>query len=102
MASKESYAIKVGERILVTGANSFVGSNVVDVLLSLGYIVRGTVRSEKPWLEELFESRYGAGKFELAIVPKLDDNEALAVALIGVSGVVHVVSKLSKFHYWAR
>ncbi|KFX88787.1 hypothetical protein V490_07397 [Pseudogymnoascus sp. VKM F-3557] len=95
MASKESYAIKVGERILVTGANSFVGSNVVDLLLSLGYLVRGTIRSEKPWLEELFESKYGAGRFELAIVPKLDDIEALAVALIGVSGVVHVASDVT-------
>ncbi|KFY08099.1 hypothetical protein V492_06534 [Pseudogymnoascus sp. VKM F-4246] len=95
MASKESYAIKVGERILVTGANSFVGSNVVDFLLSLGYVVRGTVRSERPWLKELFESKYGTGRFELAIVPSLDDNKALALALIGVSGVVHVKQQAS-------
>jgi nucleoside-diphosphate-sugar epimerase len=92
MASKESYAIKVGERILVTGANGFVGSSIADFLLSLGFIVRGTVRSERPWLKELFESKYGAGRFELVIVPALDDKEALAAVLDGVSGVVHVVS----------
>jgi uncharacterized protein YbjT (DUF2867 family) len=94
MASKESYAIRVGERILVTGANGFIGSNTVDLLLSLGYNVRGTVRSEKPWLKDLFESKYGPGSFELVIIPSLDDKEDLAAALNGVSGVVHVVSKI--------
>ncbi|KAL2821413.1 putative aldehyde reductase [Aspergillus cavernicola] len=95
MASKESYALKVGERILVTGANGFIGSNIVDFLLSLGYIVRGTVRSEKPWVNEVFESKYGAGKFEPFIVPNLDDKEAIDAVLKGVSGVVHVASDTS-------
>ncbi|KAF4772198.1 hypothetical protein N7455_009075 [Penicillium solitum] len=95
MASQDSYALKVGERILVTGANGFIGSNIVDVLLSLGYIVRGTVRSEKPWLNELFESKYGAGKFETVNLPTLDDKDALAAALDSVSGIVHVASDTS-------
>lgn len=94
MTSHDSYALKVGERILVTGANGFIGSNIVDVLLSLGYIVRGTVRSEKPWLNELFESKYGAGKFEIVNLPTLDDKDALAAALESVSGIVHVVCKM--------
>ncbi|KAL5340920.1 hypothetical protein BJX70DRAFT_82911 [Aspergillus crustosus] len=94
MVSPDSYAIKVGERVLVTGANGFIGSNVVDVLLSLGYIVRGTVRSEKPWLNELFESKYGAGKFETINVPTFD-KKAFAAALDGVSGVIHVASDTS-------
>lgn len=94
MASQDSYALKVGERILVTGANGFIGSNVVDVLLSLGYIVRGAVRSEKPWLNELFKSKYGGGKFETVNLPTLDDKEALAAALDSVSGIVHVVCKI--------
>jgi hypothetical protein len=63
-------------------------------LLSLGYIVRGTVRSEKPWLKEIFASKYGAGRFELPIVPTLDDKEILVKALDDVSGVVHVVSTI--------
>lgn len=94
MASQDSYALEVGERILVTGANGFIGSNIVDVLLSLGYIVRGTVRSEKPWLNELFKSKYGAGKFETVNLPTLDDKDALAAALDNVSGIVHVVCKI--------
>ncbi|KAK3652916.1 hypothetical protein LTR56_004864 [Elasticomyces elasticus] len=92
MASTESYAIRVGERILVTGANGFIGSNIVDFLLSLGYIVRGTVRSEKSWLTEMFELKYGAGRFESRVVPALDDKEALTTALDSISGVVHVAS----------
>ncbi|KAL2828007.1 putative aldehyde reductase [Aspergillus cavernicola] len=95
MASTESYALKVGERILVTGANGFIGSTIIDLLLSLGYIVRGTVRSEKPWLNEVFESKYGAGKFESVNVPNLDDKEALEAVLDGVNGVIHVASDVS-------
>lgn len=88
---KDLYAIRPGERILVTGANGYIGSHVVDVLLSLGYLVRGTVRAEKPWLNELFDSKYGAGHFETVVVPELNDKEALIRALRDVSGIAHVV-----------
>jgi nucleoside-diphosphate-sugar epimerase len=94
MTSKDSYAIKVGARILVTGANGFVASSITDFLLSLGYLVRGTVRSEKPWLNETFEAKYGAGKFETVNVPALDDDKSLEAALNGISGVIHVVSPM--------
>lgn len=88
---KELYAIQHGARILVTGANGFIGSHVVQQLLSLGYVVRGTVRAEKPWLDELFNSKYGPNKFESVVVPNLSDREALSTALKDVSGVIHVV-----------
>lgn len=84
-------AIKPGERILVTGANGYIGSHVVDLLLSLGYIVRGTVRAEKPWLNRVFDAKYGHGKFETFIIQRLDDQPKLIESLSDVSGVVHVV-----------
>jgi nucleoside-diphosphate-sugar epimerase len=88
---QDKYALPPGARILVTGANGYIGSHIVDVLLSLGYIVRGTVRVEKPWLNELFDSKYGPGRFETVIVPKLDDKQALIEVLGDVSGIAHVV-----------
>ncbi|KAJ5744216.1 hypothetical protein N7533_009086 [Penicillium manginii] len=49
--------IRQGSRTLITGTNGFIGSHVVDQLLSLGYLVRGTVRESKPWLNELFDQQ---------------------------------------------
>jgi uncharacterized protein YbjT (DUF2867 family) len=89
--SSDKYALQPGSQILVTGANGYIGSHIVDVLLSLGYKVRGTVRAPKPWLEELFESKYGPGQFETVVIPELSDQKELAKALTSVSGIVHVV-----------
>lgn len=88
---KELYAIQPGARILVTGANGFIGSHVVQQLLSLGYVVRGTVRSQRLWLEELFNSKYGPNRFESVVIPNISDSGALSKPLGGVSGVIHVV-----------
>lgn len=96
---KVTIALQPSAHILVTGANGYIASNVVDVLLSLGYLVRGTVREEKTWLVELFESKYGSGKFETVIVPHLDDQEAVLKVLDGVSGVVHLVCIYTRYDY---
>ncbi|OHE94957.1 NAD dependent epimerase/dehydratase [Colletotrichum orchidophilum] len=88
-------ALPKGSLILVTGANGYIGSHLANVLLGLGYRVRGTVRSEKPWLSEFFHSKYGKDAFELVLVPSLEDEEALGQAMTGVSGVAHVASDIS-------
>ncbi|KAE9579761.1 Aldehyde reductase 2 [Colletotrichum fructicola] len=80
--------------ILVTGANGYIGAHVIDNLLKLGYHVRGTVRTEKPWLKELFD-KYGEGAFQQVVVPHLEDEEALGHAMTGTAGVVLVASDLS-------
>jgi nucleoside-diphosphate-sugar epimerase len=51
------YALSRGSRVLVTGANGYIASHVVDQLLGPGYIVRGTVRSPKAWLDEYHEGK---------------------------------------------
>ena len=48
-----SRALPTGSRILVTAANGYIASHVVDQLLVLGYAVRGTIRAPKPKLNEL-------------------------------------------------
>ena len=89
---KVATALEPGDRILATGANGYIVSHVVELLLSLGYLVRGTVREDKPWLVQLFKFKYGPDKFETVIVPNLDSEQALLQVLNGISGVVHVVS----------
>ena len=55
-------------KVLVTGANGFVATWIVRVLLERGYAVRGTVRSaaKGEHAKKLFES-YG-DRFEVAVV----------------------------------
>ncbi|KID82316.1 aldehyde reductase II [Metarhizium guizhouense ARSEF 977] len=83
-------AIPKGSLILVTGANGYIASNIVDLLLELGYRVRGTVREHKPWLTELFEKRHGKGCFETVVTANMEEPGAFDEALQDVAGVIHV------------
>ncbi|KAF7594608.1 hypothetical protein BBP40_008875 [Aspergillus hancockii] len=91
----ETSCLAAGSLILVTGANGYIASHIIDLLLNLGYAVRGTVRSKRPWLDEFFCKKYGVGRFESVTLPLLGDETALKEAMIGVSGVLHVASDVS-------
>ena len=82
--------------VLVTGANGFVGSHIVDCLLRHGNKVRAMVRhtSDLSWLENKpVEICYGT----------LDDLPSLLTAVEGVDRIVHnagVVAAKQKYLYF--
>lgn len=87
------YALPPGSRILVTGANGYIASHVVNLLLERGYRVRGQVRQPRPWLDKLFQQKYG-DLFESVILPRLDDRDAIAPLLEDISGVMLIVGTI--------
>jgi nucleoside-diphosphate-sugar epimerase len=68
-----------GSSILVTGANGYIGSHVIDQLLKYGYKARGTVRDAErnTWLQEHFDKEYGTGKFEMVEVKDITKENLL-------------------------
>ncbi|OLN81367.1 Aldehyde reductase 2-like protein 7, partial [Colletotrichum chlorophyti] len=91
----ELTALPKGSLILITGTNGYIGSHIANTLLELGLRVRGTVRSDKPWLSEYFNNKFGEGAYEQVVLPHFEDEEALGKVLDGVSGVAHVASDVS-------
>ncbi|KAI3015786.1 hypothetical protein CAN33_0028420 [Aspergillus niger] len=94
MTVSETSVIPRGSWVLVTGANSLVGSNVADRLLSRGYRVRGTVRNAQrhQWLGDHFRHKYGTDSFELVQIQDIQRPGAFDEAMKGMSGVAHVVT----------
>ncbi|KAI2614880.1 aldehyde reductase [Hypoxylon sp. NC1633] len=83
--------ISPGSLVVVTGANGFIGSHIVDQFLKYGYRVRGTVRSASKyqWVQEHFDKTYGPGKFELFEVADMLASGAFDETVKGASGFVH-------------
>jgi nucleoside-diphosphate-sugar epimerase len=64
--------ISSSDKVLVTGANGYVGLWIIKVLLERGNSVRAAVRSDSKsqHMRELFKS-YGEAKFEVVVVPDM-------------------------------
>lgn len=84
-------ALPAGSTVLITGVNGYIGSHIANILLGMGFRVRGAVRAPKPWLNEMFDTRYGKGVFETFLLSAFDDVSALKKAMEDVAGVLHVV-----------
>lgn len=71
--------------VLVTGVNGYIASHVADQFLTAGYRVRGAVRStlKGQWLQDMFDSKYGKAKFELAVVEDMIVDGAFDEAVKG-------------------
>ncbi|XP_076958577.1 cinnamoyl-CoA reductase 1-like [Bidens hawaiensis] len=81
------------KRICVTGAGGYIGSWVVKLLLSKGYIVHGTVRDpcdekKNGHLKKLENAEERLCLFKADLL----DLEGLCVAVAGCTGVLHVAS----------
>jgi len=93
----QDLAIPKGSTVVITGVNGFIGSHIADLLLQQGYLIRGTVRSPKPWLNQLFEEKYGKGKFQSVVLPDLGAEGIYKDVIKGTAAFVHVVSW---FHFF--
>jgi nucleoside-diphosphate-sugar epimerase len=87
---------KMATSVLVTGANGFVGSHIVDCMLRRGYHVRTMVRptSDLTWLEN---------KPVELVFGSLNDPSSLLKAVEGVGKVVHnagIVAAEQKYLYY--
>lgn len=80
-----SLALEKGSTVLVTGANGFVASHICDQTLAVGYNVKGTVRSSAKgaWMLEMFDKKYGPGRFSVAVVEDMTSDGAFDVAMQG-------------------
>jgi len=93
--AQNQYTLPPGSRILVTGANGYIASHIVDKLLDLGYLVQGTIRAPKPWLNKYFEDKYGPNVFETVFVESFSNKDELEGIMENVDGVIHAVSRIS-------
>lgn len=97
--TSSSTIVPPGGLVLVTGVNGFIGSHVANVLLRLGYRVRGTARSadKAAWMKEAMAERHlsAADIFEVVLVPDATAPGAWDDVVKGVDGIVHVAGDMS-------
>ncbi|GAA5880689.1 hypothetical protein JCM16303_004313 [Sporobolomyces ruberrimus] len=89
-------ALPKGSLVLVTGANGFVASHVIEQLLLHGYRVRGTVRAPEKLdtLKRRWDDKF-PDQFEYAVVEDICVDHAFDEAMKGCDGVAHVASNVS-------
>lgn len=78
-------------RLLITGANGFVGQPLCSALLATGYDVRGVVRRA----DAVDSLPTGV---EPHLIPTLDENTDWRSALIDVDAIVHLVARTHVLH----
>ena len=96
MPPPQNLAIRPGSLVVVTGANGYIASHVVDQLLLAGYRVRATVRNvaKCAWMKDFFNGKHGSGSgsFELIEVPEMAAPGSFDQAVKGAVGLAHVAT----------
>ena len=78
-------------RVLVTGANGFIGTVLCDQLVAEGFLVRGAFRSAKA-------ADCSPNNIEKVIVGEINTNTDWQEALKGVNIVVHLAARVHVMH----
>ena len=75
------------QKILITGASGYVAAYIVDAFLGVGYLVRGTVRSEE--VADRVRDAHSAYSEQLsfAIIPDIAEPHCFDKAVEGIHGV---------------
>ncbi|KAJ3770732.1 D-lactaldehyde dehydrogenase [Lentinula raphanica] len=87
--------------VLVSGANGYLATWIIDVLLKRGYIIRAAVRTEAKGQDvlELFQSHREKGKIDLVVVGDIATEGAFNEAVKDVDGIIHTATPV---HLGAR
>lgn len=82
--------------VFVTGATGFLGSHIVDQLLSQGHKVSVSARSESKAadLASRYKDQISSKQLSTAVIEDMYDPNSFRSALQGIDGVIHVASPL--------
>jgi nucleoside-diphosphate-sugar epimerase len=80
---------------LVTGVTGYIGAWVAHEALSLGYKVRGAVRSlpKAAWLQAYFDASF-PGQYTQVSLPDVNDKSAFGAAIKDVAGIAHIAANI--------
>ncbi|SCU80129.1 LAMI_0B00914g1_1 [Lachancea mirantina] len=89
------------EKVLVSGASGFIALHLLDALLSEGYHVIGTVRSQDKAdrISKSFKKLYPYCKLDLVIVPDIGASGAFDETFKSIPDIQHVVHTASPFSF---
>lgn len=76
--------------VLTTGANGFVGSHIVSLLLSRGYKVHATVRRQEA--ADQLANTFPSDRLRVFVIPELTEANALDEACYDCSFLIHMAS----------
>jgi len=79
------------QRILVTGANGFIGAHCVANLLSKGFEVVGTVRNQDK-SQKVLTQHSSNPALSIQIVPDITNLHAFDIAIKDCTGVLHLAT----------
>lgn len=89
----------MAQRVLLTGANGFVGSHVLDQLLARGFSVRGVVRSQAKAQQVLADFPGHGPSLDFGIVPDITAQGAFDEVVKSIPPFDIVIHTASPFLY---